>query len=568
MTPRRRRAAAGAGALTLALALGATGATAAGRPYGAGAATSRSRAARGIGHVLLISVDGMHQSDLNWYVAHHPASALARLATGGAQYTNAATQFPSDSFPGLVGQVTGGDPGTTGIWYDVTYNRTLLAPGTTDCAGATPGTTVAYDESIDKDPTSLDAGQKLPGLPDSILNLTANARSLINPAGLPVDPTTCKPVYPNQYLRVNTVFEVARRHGLGTAWSDKHAAYDIVSGPSGTGVQDFFTPEINSDASDARVPSADWTTDNADTRQYDAYKVAAVLNEIDGRDHSGTHRANVPAVFGLNFQSVSTAEKLPTSEGEPGGYLADGLTPGPVLSGALDFVDAELGAVLNRLHSRGLDRDTAVIVSAKHGQSPTQGSALTRIADGPILDSLNAAWNATGATGTLVSGSSDDDAMLLWLSDRSRRAEAFARSFLLDYNGNGTGTDGKAKATDIAGSPRAYTAAGLSTIYTGAAAARLGKASAADPRHPDLIGVVRHGVVYTGKTGKIAEHGGDDAQDRHVPLIVFAPGMHPGTVGAPVRTTQIAPTILRLLGLDPRELQAVRIEGTKVLPQS
>lgn len=41
---------------------------------------------RGIQHVLLISVDGMHQSDLEWYVAHHPHSELARLATGGAEF--------------------------------------------------------------------------------------------------------------------------------------------------------------------------------------------------------------------------------------------------------------------------------------------------------------------------------------------------------------------------------------------------------------------------------------------------------------------------------------------------
>ncbi len=34
----------------------------------------------------------------------------------------------------------------------------------------------------------------------------------------------------------------------------------------------------------------------------------------------------------------------------------------------------------------------------------------------------------------------------------------------------------------------------------------------------------------------------------------------------PVETTQIAPTILKLLHLDPRALQAVRIEHTRTLP--
>jgi len=71
---------------------------------------------------------------------------------------------------------------------------------------------------------------------------------------------TCKPIYPNQYLQVNTIFEIARQHGLRTAWSDKHPAYLTLSGPSGTGVQDYFTPEINSQA--IGYPAGqDWTSD-------------------------------------------------------------------------------------------------------------------------------------------------------------------------------------------------------------------------------------------------------------------------------------------------------------------
>jgi hypothetical protein len=36
-----------------------------------------------IKHVLLISVDGMHQSDLDWYVANHPNSELTRRKHSG-----------------------------------------------------------------------------------------------------------------------------------------------------------------------------------------------------------------------------------------------------------------------------------------------------------------------------------------------------------------------------------------------------------------------------------------------------------------------------------------------------
>lgn len=61
-------------------------------------------------------------------------------------------------------------------------------------------------------------------------------------------------------------------------------------------------------------------------------------------------------------------------------------------------------------------------------------------------------------------------------------------------------------------------------------------------------------------------HGGVTADDRAVPLVVSGPGTDPRTVAAPVATTQIAPTILRLPGLDPRPPKAVREEGTRVLP--
>jgi hypothetical protein len=39
------------------------------------------------GHVLLISVDGLHQSDLAFYVSTHPKSALASLVDRGTSYT-------------------------------------------------------------------------------------------------------------------------------------------------------------------------------------------------------------------------------------------------------------------------------------------------------------------------------------------------------------------------------------------------------------------------------------------------------------------------------------------------
>jgi hypothetical protein len=502
-------------------------------------------------HVLLISVDGLHQTDLAWYVKHHPDSALAELVESGVEFTNAQTPFPSDSFPGMVAQVTGGNPKTTGIYYDDSYNHSLLPAGTTSCSGVAPGVEVTYFEQLDKNPLALDAGQGLASLPGSILEMTGDPRTLIDPSQLPVDPTTCKPVYPDQYLKVNTIFEVARAAGLRTAWSDKHPAYEILGGAT-QAIQDLFTPEINSQAS---VAGLDWTQENALTQIYDGYKVESVINEINGFDHSGTHLVGTPAIFGMNFQTVSTAQKLPA-----GGYMPDGVTPSALLAGALDFINSKVGSMEAALQHRHLARSTVIILSAKHGQSPTVPAALTRISDSKIIDALNAKWLADHPTRPqpLVAFAVNDDGWLMWTNDRSELATTYAKNFLLGHSGTGT---------DISGAPKAYTSSGLQTIYSGAAVAAFIGVPAGDPRVPDVIGIAQYGTVFTGGTGKIAEHGGDNPQDRDVPLVVSGATIDGGkVVNSSVETTQIAPTILSLLGLDPNALQAVEIEHTRTLP--
>lgn len=526
-------------------------------------------------HVLLISVDGLHQSDLAWYVQTHPASALAGLAASGVDYSDASTPFPSDSFPGMIGQVTGGNPSSTGIYYDDTWNHNVFPAGTVNCSGPAPGGEVTYFEALDLNLGALDAGQGIvpSGGADpwaNILSMTANPLEVINRAQLPVDPATCQPILPSQYIKVNTIFEVAHQHHLLTAWSDKHPAYEILSGPSGKGVDDYFTPEINSSAS-ASAPTdpnqPDWTKDNLSTQQYDNYKVQAVLHWIEGHKHDGSGNPGTPAIFGMNFQSVSTGQKLPTSRTEgdlsgnaSGGYLADGATPGPVLSNALNFVDQSLGSMVSGLKSRGLLDRTAIIISAKHGQSPMNIAALNRIKDGQIIDALNSAWNHDHQGGSssavpLVAQGTDDDGMLLWLNDRSSTATEYAREFLLSYHDSTASVDGKP-----------VTSAGLSQLYTGASAARLIGVPVSDPRVPDVIGIAQYGVVYTGHKSKIAEHGGDHLEDRNVPIVLSWPGAASGTqVTKPVETTQIAPTILKLLGLNPHELRAVQLEGTQTL---
>ena len=186
----------------------------------------------------------------------------------------------------------------------------------------------------------------------------------------------------------------------------EHAIYtrSTAPGSGGTSIDDFFGPEIDSQAVEPNgVPyptDTDWAHDDAATKQYDGYKVQAVVNELDGYDHSGQNRVGVPAILGMNFQTVSVAEKVdspstltPNADGtytegptELAGYLPGGTTPGPLLASAFDYVNAQLQQMANTIQQDGLASSTAIIITAKHGQSPQDPLALRRIADGPIID--------------------------------------------------------------------------------------------------------------------------------------------------------------------------------------
>ena len=584
------------------LAMGGIAALAVATPLVASPSRANAAGHSQIKHVLLISVDGMHQSDLDWYIANHPNSEMARLATGGAEYTDAQTSDPSDSDPGGTALMTGGDPKVTGIYYDDEYSHGVFPPGTTDCSGPVPGGNVIYDSPDDRLPNVPDllnnnSGNTFPAFdengsiyqdgkdnqPSLIMNLSPHPQSGLNPATYPVDPKTCQPIQPWDYVGVNTIFQVIHRAGMRTAWSDKHAIYTSFNGPGSNGrsIDDFFGPEIDSQAVEPNgVPypvDGAWTADNAATKQYDSYKVRAVINWIDGYEHSGRgSKVGTPAIYGMNFQTVSTAEKLksspavlngPDAQGNytdgpslAGGYVTVNgqQVPGPLLRIALDYVNGALQQMADRIKADGEANSTAIILTAKHGQSPQDNSQLQRIDDGPIISGVNRAWAAQHPSNqTLVVQEADDDGLLWWLSDRSQAATDFVKDYLWTH---------AASAVNYAGQTITVQHSGLSQIFAGQQSAQFFGVPNSDPHHPDVFGISQVGTIYTGGS-KIAEHGGDNPADRDVPLVVYAPGaVPPGQSSNGVETTQVAPTILKLLGLSPNSLQAVQQEGTPVLP--
>ncbi|WP_407275258.1 alkaline phosphatase family protein [Halothiobacillus sp. DCM-1] len=474
--------------------------------------TGTAQATPPIQHVVLISIDGLHAVDLARFIQTHPHSTLANLSRQGITYTHAFTPAPADSFPGFIALITGGTPGQTGVYYDVSYDR-ALSPAGSHCQ--TLGTVVPFDESIDQ-----------PG--------KAGDDPVINPALLPIDPRKgCTPVYPHQYLKVNTVFNVVRDAGGYTAWSDKHPVYEIANGPAGDGVDDLYTPEIGEDAEGNLTQGLDKITASITrTERYDAKKMAAVIHEMNGLNHAGNHPAPVPTLTGLNLQAVNVGQKK-------AGYLNANGKPTPELTGAIAHCDQQIGLLVDDLRQQHRLNDTLLIIVAKHGNGPIAPKTERRIDKGLLKQIIESA--APGAIGQLTT----DRGALLWL----KKPEDLARI-----------------VQALQGQRQTL---GIQKLWFGQTLQQHFGVPANDHRLPDLMIETQPGVIYTKPDDhKLAEHGGWRNNDRHVALMLSNPQLaQPGSrVTTAVETTQVAPTLLAALGINPDALEAVADAHLSPLP--
>jgi hypothetical protein len=531
-----------------------------------------------IERVLLISVDGMHSLDFVNCASGIPGinngapycPNLAALGVTGTTYLNASTSKPSDSFPGLMALMTGGSPRSVGAFYDVAYDRSLAPPKVTTGNGlaggpcglnaGSYGTSTEFDEGIDIDQTQLNGGA-----PSGDGGINS-----IDPDRLERDPKQgCAPVYPWNFVRTNTIFGVIHAAGGYTAWTDKHPSYSAVGGPgNGTNVDDYYSPEINSTVvalpgivtplglACSPIPDPTqlgaWTNSFLNIQCYDTLKVNAVLNQIDGKTHNGQGSAPVPTLFGMNFQVVSVGQKLIEHNVGTGGYADAAGTPTAELVGEIQFVDASIGEWVNELRSKGLFDSTLIIITAKHGQSPIDPNRFFPI-PGPNGNNGTSPANLLASylppsespTGGQI-GPTEDDVSLLWLKSSAQTTNAVS---ILEAN------------AAMAGLGEIFYGPSITTMFNAP-----GLPPNGDPRTPDILITPNYGVVYTGSSSKLSEHGGFSHDDTNVIMLLSNPSFQTSTVNSPVETLQVAPTVLRALGLDPGQLQSVQIEGTPVLP--
>lgn len=561
-------------------------------------------------HVLILTIDGFRETDLEDPHLTADLPNIRALQAAGITYSNATSPAPTDSFPGLLGIMAGANPKTTGVYFDEAYTRALYAPAVTLNGSGTPsaaiGAQAPWTEAITKNSAVLNGIAANPN-PVPPLAATGYDASAIDPAKLPKrligsEPTaTLVPFYPHEFLKVNTIFEIAHAAGLRTAWADKHPSYEILNGPSGAGLDDLFTPE--SEAKIIATPPSNRITgtfvlveggsNKASKSQggslgQDDLRVQAVLNQLQGRSAKGVAVTGntVPALFGMNFIAVNSAQKFDTTtNSQPdnsltiGGQLNGGIeTDGTVsanLHEAYAHTDASIGKIVTALKAtsdsdgRSLYDNTLIVVTSKHGNTPRLGKAIvmptdwfstTTSAQNPAKFSAVITYPGGVAplpTATIpVAQATEDAAALLWLTDQTQVATAVAN----------LQTFATANPTLI---ESIHSGAGIPLLNTG-----LGNPTPAlpttDDRAPDIIVKFKPGVIAATSL-KRAEHGGFAPEESQVPL-VLAGGIPAAARGSmqlgAVSTTQVGTTALKALGLDPGALLGARAEGGSILAGS
>jgi len=406
-------------------------------------------------------------------------------------------------------------------WADPAAGLVALATGGTPISTGIVSTN-GYDHALS--PAGSQCQTKgAPLILDGTLDRWDGSSNGIDTSKLPLDPLHgCVVVFPHDLLRVNNIFEVVRANGGRTAWAGESASLtDLYQGPSGNGLDEVCGFE-------QYRPSASVATSLTN----DERRVAALLHWIEAKDCTGTKDAPVPELFGTSFTSISAAQAatgMGYSDGT--GTLSAGLEK------SFAFLDGAISRIISKLKERSLYDSTWIIVTSPYGQAPVdqrnrriiQDTRLTAIAES-VRPGL-AAHVSTGDIG------------MVWLRDPSM-----------------TGVLVKAYSDHVA-------ELGVQEIYSGAKIGLTLNPPDRDSRMPDIILQPELGVIWGSPNDTVlASHGGMQDEDTHVALLVSGPQLTGRVDKTWVPTSQVAPLLLRALGMEKFDLQALHREHTPALP--
>lgn len=327
----------------------------------------------------------------------------------------------------------------------------------------------------------------------------------------------CAELTPHALTKVNSIFDLVHASGGSTAWAGDNAAYaDLLRGPSGNALDDVFVP----------APSPNLKSLMESAKFGDEARVAAILGWIDGKAEV------VPRLFGVTLMSVDAAQRSTA-------LLLQSQTDHVVDSGvqqAFEQIDKQLGLIVTELKKTGLDGSTWIVVTAAHGRAPSDTTP--HLIDPARIQAV--AQKAAQRNLALVTA---DTVGLVWL----KRPSALA-PVLQAY---------RAQMTEL----------GIGEIYSGEKLRLIMNSADEDSRMPDLILQPQAGVIWMRKGDDRPQmHGGFSDEQNHVALLVSGRQLTGRVDKTPVPTTQIAPLILRILGMEKMDLRALHQEHTPALP--
>ena len=295
--------------------------------------------------------------------------------------------------------------------------------------------------------------------------------------------------------------------------------FEVVSekvGPTAWAGEDAITTDL------LRGPSGKGLNTACDHAANDRARVDALIGWIDG--------GAVPALFGMSFTGVAESQRRD-------GYLDALGTPSAGLAKAFLTVDESIGRIIQELKTRQLFDSTWIVVAAPYAQSPLDRRERTVIPLARLRDVANRAL--PGGVAHISGG----DAAMIWLTD-----------------GENTNRLVKTLADDAM-------TLGIQDIDYGARLALTLNTPATDSRMPDIILQPRAGVSWaSGSEHALMFHGGVQDEDTHVALMISGPQLTGRTDPTYVPTTQLAPLLLRALGMEKFDLRALHLEHSPALP--
>jgi arylsulfatase A-like enzyme len=342
----------------------------------------------------------------------------------------------------------------------------------------------------------------------SALDLAAGQVGLLKAeAGCEAEPA-------HRLMRVNSIFDLVHAAGGRTAWADANAAYaDLLRGPSGTALDDVFIAQAAPDGKD-RISSAE---------EQDRACVDAVIQWM----HS---RSTAPRLSGMSLLGLDAAQRtVPLSQTSTEGAARS------IKTLPLVHIDTQIRRIVTALKNAGLFDSTWIIVTAPHGS--IGDTANLRFVDAARVEKLAKAA-AGDELGRVVVGT----AAMIWLKhpDKTNAVVNAYRAEMLEL--------------------------GIGAIFFGEKLSLIMNTAKEDSRMPDVVLEPQAGVVWA-TDGQWPEHvGGFSDDENHVALLISGRQLMDRVDKTPVPTGQVAPLILRTLGMEKLDLQALRQEHVPALP--